>query len=160
MPFGDSEQAIIPPRFLDEPNRFPANIGSTSESSSDTIGTVEGVLVSAAFSRSLRSTSKVLILATCQLSNDAATARQITLNIRRGWTGSGTASEYTSVLAPVQKLQAAADDKDVATIVVTDSPSTTTATVYSLSATTDAGSPTSTAKAITVLEFPDVPKFS
>lgn len=159
MPLEDFGQNILAPRFLDEPNRFPVNQGNGNETASDTLSTTEGPLVSATFGRPLRSTSKVLIMASCQVNNDAATARQVTLRIRRG--GSGDATDFTSVggISWVQKLQAASDDRDIVSIIITDSPASTGTSTYGLWALTDAGSPTATNKAISVLELPSVPKF-
>lgn len=139
---------------LDEPNRFPMNEGDGAESSTDTLTGTEDVLVTATLARPLRASSKVLLVGACQVNNDAAAARQITLRLRRS-----NSNDSTMVQELVVKLEAAADDRDIVTFAVADSPNTTIACTYSMRGLTDGGSPTATNKSLVAIEIPQVTKF-
>lgn len=138
--------------IMDNQARFPVNEVDATESSSDTLSGTEGSLITASITP--RSNSKVLLMASCQLNNDAATAREINLFIRRG-----SATDRPATLQLTSQLEARAADKRCITFCVVDSPATTAAITYDLRGTTDAGSPTATNKSIVAIELPAVTKF-
>lgn len=122
--------------------RLPFSYRFESETDTDTLTSTAANLITAAITP--HSTSNLFVIAWCQINNDDAAERTITLTLDQGGT----------LATQVVHLTADADQKHNACLFFLDTPETTDALTYALKGSAPAGSPTVTNKGIMVIEMP------